>query len=394
MKKTLALLLCLSLVAVGAGCTAPPAEEAAYTLSTAADDVIIVSPTEPYEATELELPMHAIALPTVRDRVQAEDGTVIFTRTYQNIQILLSGSETEASIQADLRSRMDSFLQDASAIERCAQEDYSSQEHWTPYYAQSHYTPTRIDQSVLSLYGIHQSYSGGSHPALVTGSINYDLTTGAVLTLGDILVEGWSGEKLADMICKVLEPKAEELYPNYDTVIKDRFDNNADSIQDWYLTEESLCFHFSPYDIAAPYAGIVTAQIPYKELDTMLKEQYLPKSVTANGSVYAEVFTQTAAQRFSSIAEVTLDGQGTPILLYPDATVTDLRIEVGEQTENGFVSSGTVFAADPMGLGNCIRLQADLSEGASALRLVYHSDGQDISALLRYDSENGLLQLV
>ena len=157
-----------------------------------------------------------------------------------------------------------------------------------------------------------------------------------------------------------------------------------------------LCFHFAPY-IIAPYAsGTIIAEIPYDLLESVLKEQYLPsEQVKATGSMYAEVYLEDDSERFPSLSHIELDPDGTQVLLYPDANVTDVRIEIGNWSSDAstYIPVSTVFAADIMGLGNAIVIHADFSEDAPVLRLNYRSDEQDASAFIVYDQEGDSILL-
>ena len=158
-----------------------------------------------------------------------------------------------------------------------------------------------------------------------------------------------------------------------------------------------MCFHFEPYEIAPYSSGTITATIPYEDLNSILREQYLPEELPeATGSMYAEAFLEDDVERFTFLAEVELDTDGTEILLHPDATVTDVRIETGVWYADGsrYIPVSTVFAADSIGLGNGIVITADLSEGAPVLRLVYSSGGQEVSAFIVYDEAGDAIQLV
>lgn len=388
MKKLFALLLCFALALGTAGCGNAPTEPDTQP-ATFDGTVVISSPTEPYQPQDIVQPMHAIVMPTVTGSTTAADGTVVFTRSYQQIQLILNGTDIEPLIANDLGQRISEALNGSAEMEQDALDSYSADpEYWTAHFIDISYTPTRLDQSVLSLFGNHSSYSGGIHPSLVTESVTYDLSTGSALTLGDILVEDYSGEALSSLIIAALADRAGELCYDYEAILQDRFSRNYGSNTSWYFSRTGLCFHFSPYDIAPYSSGTIIAEIPYESLNGVLKEQYLPAAqLNATGSVYAEMYIEDDAERFSFMAEVTLDDSGTQILLYPDAAVTDVSIESGTWYSDGsqYIPVSTVFAADSVGLGNAILITADLSADAPVLRLNYRSGGQEVSAFIMYD---------
>lgn len=399
MKKICAISLCLCLI-LAAGCSADPIAQpptpTAIPATTADNNVVIVAPTEPIIITPPEVhPMHAVMMPPVQETSLDEDGTLIFTKSYQRFRLIFNSSDVGETVGQDLLARMDTFLSTAADIESYARADYVGQTDWAPYYVSVSYTPTRIDHHVLSLYGQHSSYSGESHPSSGTESVTYDLSTGTALTLGDILVEGYSGENMASLVCQSLADMAGELYSDYKDVITDRFTNNADSITSWYFTRTGLTFHFSPSDIAPTFVGIVTAEVPYGSLNELLREKYLPEATAASGSIYAEEYIVDDSERFTNIVSVELDSAGKKILLYPDAPVADLRLEVGTQMADGsgYTTQTTVFCADTVALGEAIVVYANLSDPTNVLQLRYRSGSQEVSAFIIYDAEGDSIVL-
>lgn len=396
MKKLYAGLVCICLALTTAGCGAAPSVSRPASTDFAAN-IVESSPTEPYHSDQLQQPMHAIVMPTIQDHVKADDGTVVFQRSYQRIQLILNGTDADETIAADLKTRMDSVLADTSDLEADAQDHYSQEpEYWTPHFIDISYTPTRIDQSILSLFGNYSSYAGGAHPFLSTESVTYDLATGKSLKLSEALVDNYSNSDLCALVTAALAPVSDELYFDYEECLQDIFSVNLSNIRNWYFSSSGLVFHFAPYEIAPYSSGTIIAAIPYENLSGILREQYLPASEpAASGSMYAEMYLDDDAERFTFLAEVELAPDGTPVLLHPDATVTNLRIESGTWSYDGsrYIPVSTVFAADSLGLSNGIVLTADLTDEENILRLVYSSGGQEVSAILQYDEAGDAIVL-
>lgn len=396
MKKLFAALLCLCLALTGTACGAPAKDMGSELVTTSPDDLIMTSPSDPYHPETLPQPMHAISMVPVSVDTLADDGTVIFSRSYQRIQLVLNGTDIESAIKANLEKRMNNALSGAAEIEGYARDAYAGQDNWSPYFVDVRCTPTRIDQSVISLFCNYSSHSGGNHPVLATESVTYDLSTGKVLKLSEILTEGYSGADLSTLISTVLAPNSDELYYDYETILQDIFSVNLNNISNWYFSRTGLCFHFEPYEIAPYSSGTITATLPYGELDGVLRPQYMPDTqLEATGSMYAEAFLDDDLERFTFLAEVELDPDGTEILLHTDDTVTDVRIEAGTWSSDGsrYIPMSTVFAADAVGLGNGILITADLSDEAPALRLVYRSGDQEVSAFIIYAEEGDAILL-
>ena len=397
MKRLICIILCICLAMAAGGCAQEPTVPET-TAGVPTSNVVTDPPTEPSIPAFVRPPMQAIILPTVTETVSAEDGTPLFTKTYQKFQMILTDTDVDDIITADLQSRLSMALYDAADIEAAALSTYNPEVAWNPYIMEVSYTPTRIDSAVLSLFGNHLTYRGSVHPTLVTESITYDLNTGSSLTLGDILAEGVTGQTVADLVIQALAPRAEkDLYGDHQDVLRERFSNNYSNLTDWYFSRTGLCFHFSPYDIAPYSSGTIVAEIPYESLSGVVQDRYLPANrVIPTGSMYASNYIEDDSERFIYIANVELESNGMKILLHPDATVTDVRIESGSWSADGslYIPASTVFAADSIELGNAIVVTAGLSESDPVLRLVYRSGDLVVSAIITYDAAGDYVLLV
>lgn len=385
MKKLLALIACgcLALTLTGCNDMKPAASQ-----TPEADTVPSINDTySAIDTTEISARMQAVTLPQIKETVCADDGSTLFSLSFQQIQLTMHSSELEERIADHFQKRTDTLLTYASQIESQARADYPDNEYWSEYFIETSYTPTRLDQTVLSLFGSTSSYSGGTHPSLETDSVTYDLQTGNMLFLDDLLTAECTPDRLYRLVLNSLESQADELYYDYADVLGDRFTGEFHSIQDWCLSRTGLCFHFAPYDIAPYSSGTIIAELPYSTLTGILNQHYFPEELpAATGSIYAETYIEDDSERFEFIADVALCEDGSEILLYPDATVTDLRIESGTLSDySEYTSGSTVFAASTLSVGEAIHLSADLESKDRFFRLVYRSDSKEYSAFITYD---------
>ena len=372
MKIFLTMLLCVCLTMSLVGCTETKPE----------------TPKLPATNTDVSPHMQAVALPQINETTYADDGGTLFCLSLQQIQLLLHHTAAEEKISGELQKRTEALLTHAAQIETQAQADYPGNEYWSEYFIESSYDPTRLDQSVLSLFINTSSYSGGTHPSLETDSVTYDLQSGDVIFLDDLLTPDCTTERLYQLLLNRLENQAEELYYDYADALSDRFTESLHSIQNWYLSTTGLCFHFAPYDIAPYSSGTIIAELPYSTLSGILKERYFPtESTAATGSIYAETYIEDDSERFDRITDVALCEDGSQILLYSDATVTDLRIETGSRYSDfeGSTASTTVFAASSLNVGEAIHLSADIENLDALFRLVYRSGNKEYSSFITYD---------
>ena len=399
MKRLLAIVLSGCLALGIAGCSSAPDEgtpsvsSTVPTQDTTQASVVDPLPTVPQDS---DSSMHAVVLPKVTEPVTAEDGTTLFSLSFHSLQLLMEDPAVSGKIVSDLQQRTAPILANASHMEEQARADYPGSELWSEYFIDLSYAPTRLDSAVLSLFGNFTSYSGGPHPSLLTDSVTYDLQTGNVVHLDEILKPECSDDALYQLIVKSLSSQEEMLYYDYADALRDRFTGELRSIVDWYFSRKGLCFHFAPYDIAPYSSGTIIAELPYSDLSEVLLDKYLPAELPdTTGSMYAETFIEDDSERFSTIAHVLLYEEGTDILLYPDAAVTDVRLEIGSRyyDTNQYIATSTVFAADYMNVGDAVRICADFQDESSLLRLVYHSGGQEYSAFISYDADGDSILL-
>lgn len=397
MKKVILLLLCVGMVLSIAACkkTDPstPSTTVAPTTAPQPEDPTVeptTQPTTPPDAPGpvLNQPTHAIAMPKVRDSIYAEDGTELFTLSYPEIQLSLNNTAVKDTITRNLQDRMNGALTSASDTKALAQKDFANASYWTPYFIDISYTPTRVDQSVLSLFGNRSSYSGGPHPNLGTESVTYDMQTGIVLSIVDVMESSCNGETLTPLLLEALEPMKSELFYDYDLVIQEQFTDSFSGISQWYFSRTGLCFHFSSYEIAPYSSGTIIAEIPYEKLEGILLAKYMPQTNdAANGSMYGELYASSDDERFTFVSDIKVHHTGMPVVLYSDAPVTNIRIEAGTWYADGsqFVATTTIFAADAISVGKAIKITADLENADTTLRLIYCSGGQEISAFIMLD---------
>ena len=384
MKKLTAALLLLSLLLCG--CNSNPITEIHIAQTVTGGDVIIETPDSMY----LGETVYAVATCPVSNSAIDDEGNRVFTQSYQKFRFYLDNNQVQGEIEAHLQQKMNQFFADAATIQEQAKEDCFSTEDWVPYYAKVQHTPTRVDGAVISLYTLHESYSGTA-PMRSISATNYDATTGQVLYLGDILEPNCTGSMLAGMVLGQLG-SVQDLYQGYQDMVTEVFGDNISGFSNWYLTPEGLCFLFSPYEIN-PTGVQVT--LPYHALEGLVQDFYLPPSVTATGTIGAGIWGEDDGERFSFIAQVELASDGSDVVIYPDETIHNLRIEIGDLSEDGaiYTPTATVFSADAFYLGNAVVLRTSLADDAQVLRVSYFSGGQAMSAFVLYNREDGSILL-
>lgn len=381
MKRILSFLLCISLLAGLSACgpTSQPTEPSSEAIATQA------ATTETTVPIEITVPVVnqpesiiSISMPVVEETVTVEDGTLLFTHTFQNVSLDLEDEEIAEQVQETLQDRIDSLSSLAESVKISAQADYPGSSYWSAYSCSVIYNPMRIDAKILSLFGSQASYKGGAHPSHIAVSATFDLSTGKVLSLKNVLSEEVTGEAFAELAIEALSALDISLYSDYASTVQSRFSSGFDETEGWYLSANGLCLFFSPYDIAPYSAGIVTAEIPYEMLEGVLKEEYLPSDKSdGTGTCLTASAAETDLETFSQLTKVALSEAGKIVVLYTDGTVYDVRLESGTYSGGWFTPTATVFACDTLRETDAVSIQTD-----APLRLTYRSCGEEVSLIL------------
>lgn len=404
MKKMFSLILALLLALSMAGCTrdpepsTEPTTEPTPPVTTTPTTMPTTAPTEPSLPDESEpsveivvqdLPMYAISLTNQTEVTQGNDGQTVFEYTYQNIRLLLPDAEMSISINLDILNRIDATRAVATDI----MNDAVAAAPEYPYSYTILYTPKRVDTGVLSLFGQQASYSGGS--TLSSGhGLTYDLTTGTVLTLEDVLVPGTSADVICPLVIDALAALPEEyyLYGDYSITVEDRFSGNFLSDEGWYLSDEGLCFVFAPYEVAPYSTGFVQAVIPYDQLTGVLNDPWFPgEQVTPSGALEVLPFTQEDAAQFDQFAELYLDREGGSYLFHSTGLIYDLVIESGFWNLDGtvFTPEKTVFKASSLVPSDAVMIQTDIPDTLPHLRITYTAAEGTVTVYLSDSGEDG-----
>ena len=313
----------------------------------------------------------AISLPVVQETEKASDGTEIFVSTYQNVELVLPDAEMADKVTLDLLNRMDTSL-DAQDILTQAKADYTPSGAWQSYICRNIYSPTRLDNGVLSLFGELTTYSGSAHAEGVYRSVSYDLATGDVLELHNVLLPHFDMNVLTGAIKAALnEQEAENyLYSYYTQVVDDRFAEDVLDDENWYFSQTGLCFYFPPYEIAPFSSGVIVAEVPYGKLAGILENAYFPEEIPATeGAMVKEAFDPEA---YESFWEITLENGSAKILLHPSTNLYNIRLEWGSNGEE-FTPEYTLFAAGALSPTDAIVITYANESTLSDLRISYTS---------------------
>lgn len=351
MKKLLLYLICLGFLL--SGCTQdtkdtqiqPTESEPVATIATAE----VTEVTEIVEENDAVTELYAVSVPATTQQTIRDDGTELFSFTSQHIQLILPDASVAEKVELDFLNRVDIARLAADGVLASAQNDYIYNSSWYPYSYQILYSPTRIDHGVLSMFGIQSSYSGGLHANKNCVSVNYDLMTGDILTLGSIMHAEATTEDFIDLVLEKLQGNidAYNLYSDYESGVRNRLGGDENLYEDFYFTPTGLNFYFSPYEIAPYSSGVITVEIPYNELPGLIYDGYFPaEREQYSGSMYAEPFDISNSSRFNNMAEIHLANGASSYVIYPEGTVEHICVNISG--DNRSMPEYTVFAAFEM----------------------------------------------
>ena len=305
-------------------------------------------------------PMYAVTLPVISELTHNEESTF----TYQNIYLYCQDQEVADRIIIDFLNRQD------------AQRKIAETTNNTQYDVL--YQPMRIDSVVMSLYGESLLHQSRNHPVIDCLSANYNMLSGETLTLGSILKDSSSHEMLQDALLFIAETVADEkqLYDEYPQIIAERFTKNPSFDEAWFFSSTGLCFYFEPYEIAPYISGVVTLEIPYDRLTSIIDASYFPAEEDAfEGNIIAENVDNVVLSNYSQIAEVRLNGYANAVFLHCEGFVRDVKIEIAN--DKNPTSECTIFASASLSPGDGIMLMYDQTDDMPILRITCRS-GQSI----------------
>lgn len=375
MKKAISYLLivCTLLLITGCNKEEPSSDNTPAPTTPSSNPEIITEPIT------LDVPFLAVGLPNISESTCADDGTEIYKESHPYMTLTLDGQVTADLIINDFMSKVDSSLSAAESLKAAAQSAYNGNSNFTPYQFSLNYTPTRIDTSVLSLFGSSVRYSGGSHPEHSCVAANYNIISGDPLTLGSIIKHQDSVDDLAKLLIKQLNVQKEEkfLRDGFEEDIMLRFSQDISFDSDWYFSKKGLCFYFAPYEIAPYSSGVIIAEIPYEELADILDPAFFPpESVENHGEITITPFSVDTANSFQQTSELILDEDGQKYFIFSSSCIENIQI-VSRSTESANGDGETVYyTAYCLNPGNAIMLQAN---DASMYYVEYIQDGKPIS---------------
>ncbi len=302
------------------------------------------APSDPVAA------LAAISLPIVEKEFTADDGTVIFTYASQDLVLTLSNAEIAKKVQTDLANRMEAkSTENPDELFAAADLQYTGQETWTPFFYKNLYSPTRVDNKVLSLYGLESHNRYGK--AYTNGnSATYDLVSGQILTLQNVLSEeSGSADRLQKVLLQLMNEQKEALGldEDFEGTVKETFPSLLLQDDHWFFTDSGLSIFFSPSTVAGDSVGIVTVPIPYSQLNGILRDTYFPEDAPIlEGDVQLLDFADADFTHLTAFCELFASTSEDISLLQTTGLITGITVEQGGLVYGHYVTDSLIFHAN------------------------------------------------
>ena len=192
---------------------------------------------------------------------------------YQKPTVTITGNE-EASlaIAAALSKEEENFLSYAEDIFSEAESLFlQDPDVFSTYYADCIYEPQRTDGSILSLRQLSSSYTGGAHGNYSYRGLNFDSTTGSLLSLSDIATDKDTllAEAEAYIRSQLSLPRYREALPDSPEAVSSAVIDDILSEDTWYFTNGGITF-ISNTGVLSPHAaGAYFFTVPYQQISTL-----------------------------------------------------------------------------------------------------------------------------
>ncbi len=333
MKKLFSLLVCAVVLLLVTSCGVQTSKEPATQLPSRLGHTETLQVISGYGQTleygdESYLPAVKVGYPYIQ--IAGEDA-----ETYQRMNLIL-----EENYEQKRMNKLDFLNLNQEDAKQTLSE---SPDYFSPYESLEQASVRRADSKVLSILYHGYTYTGGAHGFPYFWGESYDVFTGELLTLSDVVTQK---DELSDLIWKELS----EAYPGEtwggEVNLADWIE--AEDVLSWTLDYNGITFYFNPYDLAAYAYGRQQVTLTFSEYPNLVKEEYqmipvsygmqLPKDcnfyddVTKDGK--ADIISWNTIGLYDGAAEtltVTLNGTDYDFEIYAfDTEVTLLKTREGE----------------------------------------------------------------
>lgn len=265
-------------------------------------DVMIGTISDYYWSDEYEVFLASMAAPMV----MLDEG---FAADYP---------ELEAALKDSRNARKSKLVNAYEELIPMAEEFYPDfAEYFTEFKAKEDAMIRRADSNVLSVLYRGTRYEGGAHGYYYCFGENYDVQTGELLKLEDVVTD----MKAFPALVK------EQLYTYWDPLsfyehldLNEYFKENLDSIS-WTLDYYGISIYFNPYDIAPYASGMQVVTVPFADYPAMFDETYMISPASYGIQLNLETPFYYDIDSDGELNEVIVCGSVTDDLLYVEHAI-------------------------------------------------------------------------
>ena len=343
---------------------------------------------------------------------ESKAGTVAFTRQYDEVQLQSIRHPEQAE---QINEQIDTYLwrrqnraddQEAGALEACEAAEDSGEAFygWTNF---SDITVQRLDQNYISVVAYNSEYLGGAHQNSDQAAMNFDMTTGSLLSLSSIFRTEYKESILARLLDRLSEMESSfMLFDGYETTVREKFEQMpADMTQNWYLTDRGIVFFYNPYEISPYASGVVSVELSYVELAGFLRDNFVrpDRDLETGGSVNVQnAGKELNRKQYQNVWDLS-SGKGTKLALTTEGTVYNLRVSLVQLTGDSTVSGSLLLAANRFtqedaliltlpqtqdGAQSSTGLQVDFNAGDRKTAKTVYTLGEDKSSVVEVETIN------
>lgn len=169
----------------------------------------------------------------------------------------------QQEIETMVSELRNTFEQDVVAMQEYQLEDAPLPGLWIDY------ETIAATSDLVSILFFQSVYTGGAHPNNFSAVLNYNLQTGAILSLSDVFQPDTAYlETIAAYCINELQTR-EGVFEDFDKSLTPTLENFGK----WNINPHGLMFTFDPYHVGPYAAGHHQVTVPYSELQGMLNPE-------------------------------------------------------------------------------------------------------------------------
>ena len=184
---------------------------------------------------------------------------------YVSIQHLILYGDNPAyeSINQIIDSVREKYMDEINRMVEEAKA-HKDEEYFNPYGYGISFSIQYNNNGILCVLIDGYTYGGGAHGFPIRKTLMFDLTKGTLMKLSDLISADTEefAEIITDEFQRMYNEAPEEYWEEAPNVVREDA-QNIDNLN-YFITEDSICIFYFPYDLASYARGFVEIVIPYK----------------------------------------------------------------------------------------------------------------------------------